>query len=396
MFETPKLVLRASEIREALEAILHTILFNRAAGIVEPEPCSSFDGRVSYVRIRDTNVQRTVIGQIETFGKFVRDKSNFSGALYIKFTSETKQEGLFSWSSRVAVNTWEKWRVPIDIVSHPVPIPIVPAAATAATSMMTTTKAIAIASSVSSTSSTTPSSVKYSASDPNPMPLNPSSFGLAPGSFGSSPRSNPSSSSSTSSSSSAANVGGLSGILNSTRASGGVVEIGNSKYPSLPSSRSEYTPSNTGTASTSPYSVIDSYSSSPQLEWNAPQFPYSSASTIVTRSSSSDVDEADLRIRKVLDALTHIIIASSTQSSHVPVPFIPGGMPYTFEIGLDNPSSTDGTAGLSNSSAAGNGAKDGQAGSNSTSSSSSSKPSSFSASIRSFLRAGPPPVMSGS
>jgi len=102
------------QIKESLRCLLHTIVFNRALGIVEPQDMDSDIFNLTYVMCKDDEIYHKIEDGIANFlqgfiGKKV-DKGKICIAFYV--TRSVPTWGIFTKEEKVF---WERWVIPISV-----------------------------------------------------------------------------------------------------------------------------------------------------------------------------------------------------------------------------------------------------------------------------------------
>jgi len=141
----PELELATNQVREALQCLLHTILFIRAPGPVVPQDvhCEGFD--LTYTRIAGTGAgnvhdnstaaskMNPILGEKRNVDKKVNDAIEIflrslthvgpellQGCLTVSFFERRATQKLF-WSHEEKV-VWEQWVVPVLVNNTPRPV----------------------------------------------------------------------------------------------------------------------------------------------------------------------------------------------------------------------------------------------------------------------------------
>eukprot|EP00540_Astrosyne_radiata_P019184 CAMPEP_0116869730 /NCGR_PEP_ID=MMETSP0418-20121206/27919_1 /TAXON_ID=1158023 /ORGANISM="Astrosyne radiata, Strain 13vi08-1A" /LENGTH=163 /DNA_ID=CAMNT_0004505853 /DNA_START=157 /DNA_END=648 /DNA_ORIENTATION=+ len=134
----PELELATGQVREALQCILHTILFIRSPGTVAPQDveCEGFD--ITYARIAsdasvasappstamDNQVDKKVDDSIESFLQSLSQigPELMSGCLTLSFFERRASRQLFGLVSHEERVVWEQWILRIVVNNTPRPI----------------------------------------------------------------------------------------------------------------------------------------------------------------------------------------------------------------------------------------------------------------------------------
>jgi len=134
----PELELATGQVREALQCILHTILFIRSPGSVVPQDveCDGFD--LTYTRIASplpgnscqsstgmhTNVEKKVDDAIESFLRSLSQigPELMSGCLVLSFFERRASKQLFGLVTHEERLVWEQWILRVVVNNTPRPI----------------------------------------------------------------------------------------------------------------------------------------------------------------------------------------------------------------------------------------------------------------------------------
>ena len=139
----PELELATSQVREALQCILHTIIFLRAPGPVAPRdvPCEGFNLTYAKIGVDRTDTGNPMKGQVreepdsvdnivdEAIEKFLRrlipiGPELLSGCLTLSFFErQAKRNGLFfGLMAHEEKIVWEQWTIRIVVNNTPRPV----------------------------------------------------------------------------------------------------------------------------------------------------------------------------------------------------------------------------------------------------------------------------------
>jgi len=106
-FSLNDLVVELNYVKEVLRCILHTIIFNRAIGLIQPvEEVVDFIDYV-YVRVNDETIEKDVSEKVEIFQHMLKKKDVKEGKVIISF--EHQPQG--GWFSQKVC--WERWLINI-------------------------------------------------------------------------------------------------------------------------------------------------------------------------------------------------------------------------------------------------------------------------------------------
>ncbi|KXS21607.1 hypothetical protein M427DRAFT_274740, partial [Gonapodya prolifera JEL478] len=100
-------------LRESLRALLHSILFHRLIGPIRPRVLELSSLDVSYARIDDSDIERTVEERITTFVKAL-DSSPTPPTLSVSFLMRQRRHSLFRGQYEEDV-CWERWDVGVKL-----------------------------------------------------------------------------------------------------------------------------------------------------------------------------------------------------------------------------------------------------------------------------------------
>eukprot|EP00536_Pseudo-nitzschia_multiseries_P015699 jgi/Psemu1/292154/fgenesh1_pg.934_\ len=130
----PELELATGQVREALQAILYTILFIRSPGPVSPRDveCEGFDS-LTYPRIASTpsspsslnyDVDKKVDESIQNFLMKLSQigPELLSGGLTLSFFERRKTQQLFGLVSNEERVVWEQWHLRVVVNNTPRPV----------------------------------------------------------------------------------------------------------------------------------------------------------------------------------------------------------------------------------------------------------------------------------
>mmetsp|Transcript_69059 Transcript_69059/g.218420 ORF Transcript_69059/g.218420 Transcript_69059/m.218420 type:complete len:158 (-) Transcript_69059:644-1117(-) len=110
----PLLDVENHQIREVLRSILHTILFSRALGLVQPKDVDSELFNLTYVQCGEKDVERKVEDRINCFCDWVEKHPGVTrGEVCISFYEKRYKQIWFSKQEERLY--WEQWRIHLDI-----------------------------------------------------------------------------------------------------------------------------------------------------------------------------------------------------------------------------------------------------------------------------------------
>ncbi|ONK77247.1 uncharacterized protein A4U43_C02F4590 [Asparagus officinalis] len=111
-----ELVLEPVEIREVLRCILHTIVFNRALGLVRPKDvdCELFE--ITYVQCGDPELEKKIEEKIDHFIGWVEKHPNRKSQVSLSFY-EVKNKQPTWFSNKIERLYWEQWHINLHVVT---------------------------------------------------------------------------------------------------------------------------------------------------------------------------------------------------------------------------------------------------------------------------------------
>lgn len=116
VFYLTELEVEHYQLREVLRCILHTIMFNRALGLVRPRDVDSELFEITYVQCGDPVVEKRIEEKIDHFLAWVEKHPNRKSQVCLSFyETRNKQMAWFS-SSKVERLYWEQWCIQLNIV----------------------------------------------------------------------------------------------------------------------------------------------------------------------------------------------------------------------------------------------------------------------------------------
>jgi len=102
------------QIREVLRCILHTIMFNRALGLVRPRDVDSELFEITYVQCGDSATEKKIEEKIDHFLSWVEKYPNKKSRVCLSFY-ETRSKHM-AWFSKVERLYWEQWCIQLHVV----------------------------------------------------------------------------------------------------------------------------------------------------------------------------------------------------------------------------------------------------------------------------------------
>ena len=121
----PELELSTCQVREALQCLLHTILFVRAPGPVTPYDCDCENFNLTYSKIgKIEDVDRQVDESIEKFMLSLKPigPELSRGDISLSFFERRVTKQLFGLVSNEERIIWEVWNIPVLVNSTPRPV----------------------------------------------------------------------------------------------------------------------------------------------------------------------------------------------------------------------------------------------------------------------------------
>ncbi|KAG0606675.1 hypothetical protein M758_9G159600 [Ceratodon purpureus] len=118
VFYLKELEVEHYQIREVLRCILHTIMFNRALGLVRPRDVDSELFEITYVQCGDSATEKKIEEKIDHFLAWVEKYPNKKSRVCLSFY-ETRNKHM-AWFSKVERLYWEQWCIQLHVVPPPV------------------------------------------------------------------------------------------------------------------------------------------------------------------------------------------------------------------------------------------------------------------------------------
>ena len=109
----------AFQAKEVMRAVLHTVLFTRALGVVRPRDvdCEMFD--LSYATCGDEDVDAAVESRLDALHAWLLRKTRERGETHARVTlsfHELQHVGGTQRIEKRPTACWEQWRVPLEVV----------------------------------------------------------------------------------------------------------------------------------------------------------------------------------------------------------------------------------------------------------------------------------------
>eukprot|EP00002_Diphylleia_rotans_P011703 TRINITY_DN2305_c0_g1_i3.p1 TRINITY_DN2305_c0_g1~~TRINITY_DN2305_c0_g1_i3.p1 ORF type:complete len:141 (+),score=23.96 TRINITY_DN2305_c0_g1_i3:110-532(+) len=99
------------EVRDCATAIIHTILFNRAFGVVRPVDVDAESFELTFVRCDDEGMRRSVDDRISSLLDYLG--RNGRAQITLSF-HETRTKSLFLFKQEEKI-CWEQWIIPFSL-----------------------------------------------------------------------------------------------------------------------------------------------------------------------------------------------------------------------------------------------------------------------------------------
>jgi autophagy-related protein 101 len=113
-FTVKQLRLELHQVKDALKALLHSILFQRELGIVTPRQVESECG-VSYLTLGDITTDKYIEERLALFESRLRASTQLTVAL--SFYELQKRKGVIRLFNDSQKSIWEEWRIPVQLVA---------------------------------------------------------------------------------------------------------------------------------------------------------------------------------------------------------------------------------------------------------------------------------------
>jgi autophagy-related protein 101 len=115
VFYLKELEVEHYQIREVLRCILHTIMFNRALGLVRPKDVDSELFEITYAQCGDEAIEKRIEEKIDNFVQWVEKHPNRKSQVCLSFY-ETRNKQTAWFSSKVERLHWEQWCIYMNVV----------------------------------------------------------------------------------------------------------------------------------------------------------------------------------------------------------------------------------------------------------------------------------------
>ncbi|GAB4847027.1 hypothetical protein Ancab_026039 [Ancistrocladus abbreviatus] len=113
-----ELEVQSYEIREVLRCILHTIMFHRALGLVQPKDVDLQLFDITYVQCGDIELEKKIDEKIDQFISWVEKHPNKKSQVCLSFY-EVKNNKAICFSNKVERLHWEHWYINLNVFQHP-------------------------------------------------------------------------------------------------------------------------------------------------------------------------------------------------------------------------------------------------------------------------------------
>lgn len=113
-FNLPVLEVEPHQVKEALRCVLHSIIFNRALGYVQPKDVESELFDVTYVHCGDQEVDKKVEAKLNEFCTFIERKPAELHQLSLSFFELRKKQAWFGTQDERLF--WEQWCVNVMVL----------------------------------------------------------------------------------------------------------------------------------------------------------------------------------------------------------------------------------------------------------------------------------------
>ncbi|KAL3688761.1 hypothetical protein R1sor_015070 [Riccia sorocarpa] len=118
VFYLKELEVEHHQIREVLRCILHTIMFNRALGLVRPKDVDSDLFDITYVQCGDSSIEKKIDEKIDNFLNWVEKHPNKKSQVCLSFY-ETRNKQMAWFSSKTERLYWEQWCIYLNVIQAP-------------------------------------------------------------------------------------------------------------------------------------------------------------------------------------------------------------------------------------------------------------------------------------
>lgn len=114
VFQLPELEAEAHYVREVLRCLLHTIVFNRALGLLKPKEVDSDLFEVTYVQCGEPQVERLVEEKISSFLSWTERNPGKQGQVVLSFYEKRRKQG--TWFTQQEERLyWEQWYIQLNV-----------------------------------------------------------------------------------------------------------------------------------------------------------------------------------------------------------------------------------------------------------------------------------------
>jgi autophagy-related protein 101 len=114
VFYLKELEVEHYQIREVLRCILHTIMFNRALGLVRPQERDPVLFEITYAHCGDSATEKKIEEKIDLFMSWVEKYPNKKSRVCLSFY-ETKNKHM-AWFVKVERLYWEQWFIQLNVI----------------------------------------------------------------------------------------------------------------------------------------------------------------------------------------------------------------------------------------------------------------------------------------
>ncbi|BBN08366.1 autophagy-related protein 101 [Marchantia polymorpha subsp. ruderalis] len=114
VFYLKELEVEHYQIREVLRCVLHTIMFNRALGLVRPKDIDSELFEITYVQCGDAAIEKKIEEKIDNFVSWVEKHPNKKSQVCLSFY-ETRNKQMAWFSSKTERLYWEQWCIYLNV-----------------------------------------------------------------------------------------------------------------------------------------------------------------------------------------------------------------------------------------------------------------------------------------
>eukprot|EP00245_Coleochaete_scutata_P005555 TRINITY_DN19205_c0_g1_i1.p1 TRINITY_DN19205_c0_g1~~TRINITY_DN19205_c0_g1_i1.p1 ORF type:complete len:220 (+),score=55.91 TRINITY_DN19205_c0_g1_i1:109-768(+) len=115
VFDLSELEVEHYQIREVLRCILHTIMFNRALGVVRPKDVDSELFDITYVQCGDAVIEKKIEEKIDHFCGWVEKHPNKKGQVCLSFYEKRSRQSAW-FTSKEERLYWEQWFVHLHVI----------------------------------------------------------------------------------------------------------------------------------------------------------------------------------------------------------------------------------------------------------------------------------------